>query len=224
MQDSTRRKLTMGLLMATMVGGAAACGGGSTPSDSGSPGREVRSQKQRVTTPSVADADKQALVAGNNAFAADLYKSIADEHDNLFYSPYSISVALGMTYAGARGDTATEMAQVLHYDLAQDKLHPAFDWLDLHLMDLAKPTVNEESEPFEFSVVNSIWGQQDYHFEQPFWTRWRSTTGRGFARWTLRALRKPPARRSTTGSPARPTTASRTCCRRGRSPATPAWC
>ena len=54
-----------------------------------------------------------ALVRGNNAFALDLYKQLGKKEGNLFFSPYSISTALGMTYAGARGNTAKEMAQTL---------------------------------------------------------------------------------------------------------------
>lgn len=167
-----KTRLTTLLLAMALSASAAACGGaGADDADHSTPDaqvEEVRSQKQRVTNPQVDPADKQTLVDGNTDFALDLYQQIADDHDNLFYSPFSMSVALSMTYAGARGDTAAEMAQVMHYDLSQDKLHPAFDWLDLHLMDLGEPPVNEDSEPFQLSVANSIWGQKDYHFEQAF--------------------------------------------------------
>jgi serine protease inhibitor len=66
------------------------------------------------------------VVNGNNAFALDLYAHLAAEKGNLFFSPYSVSTALAMTYAGARAQTATEMAQTLHFTLKQQELHPAF--------------------------------------------------------------------------------------------------
>src|SRR5439155_23837428 len=77
--------------------------------------------------------DMLKVSAGNNAFALDLYALLRTEKGNLFYSPYSISTALAMTYAGARGQTAADMAKVLHFAQAPKQLHPAFaDLLRLH--------------------------------------------------------------------------------------------
>lgn len=166
-------KLTPLLLSLALAASSAACGAAAdnpaenNANNNGQDG-EVRSDKQRLTNPEVDPNDQEALVSGNSAFATDLYSAIADDEGNIFYSPFSISIALSMTYAGARGDTATEMEQVMHYNLPQDDLHPAFNWLDLHLMDLAEAPVHDESEPFQLSVANSIWGQKDYHFEKPF--------------------------------------------------------
>jgi serpin B len=67
----------------------------------------------------------QAVVAGNTAFAVDLYGSLKTNAGNLFFSPSSISTALAMTYAGARGKTAEEMAKTLHFTLPQSSLPPA---------------------------------------------------------------------------------------------------
>jgi serpin B len=69
---------------------------------------------------------QQDVAAGNNAFAFDLYWAVRDGGDNLIFSPYSVSLALAMTYAGARGDTESQMAETLHFALPQDELHPAF--------------------------------------------------------------------------------------------------
>src|SRR4051812_12733137 len=68
-------------------------------------------------------ADAKAVAEGNNVFALDLYGQLAKENGNLFFSPYSISTALGMTYAGAKGKTAEEMAATLHFGLPQERLH-----------------------------------------------------------------------------------------------------
>src|SRR5215510_13720384 len=70
--------------------------------------------------------DVAKVAQGNNVFAFDLYARLRDKDGNLFYSPYSISTALAMTYAGARGQTADQMAQTLHFALEPQRLHPAF--------------------------------------------------------------------------------------------------
>ena len=93
----------------------------------------VKSDKPRVTSPDVSPAEQALLVEGNSAFAFDLYQALKGKEGNLFYSPYSISLALAMTYAGARGETAQQMADTLHFILPQDRLHPAFNSLDIEL-------------------------------------------------------------------------------------------
>ena len=67
----------------------------------------AQSSKPRLTSPNVAPSDPADVANGNNAFALDLYRFLREEKKdgNLFYSPYSISLALAMTYAGARGQT-----------------------------------------------------------------------------------------------------------------------
>lgn len=77
----------------------------------------VRSEKERVTTPDVNEAELAELVASTSAFAFDLYQAIRESDSNLFYSPYSISLALAMTYAGAREVTQQQMADTLHFAL-----------------------------------------------------------------------------------------------------------
>ncbi len=73
------------------------------------------------------------------AFSADVYRKLAATQDgNLFFSPYSISSALSMAYAGARGNTALEMAAVLHWPFDQAALHPAFRGLNLQVMAAAR--------------------------------------------------------------------------------------
>src|ERR1700722_1744696 len=71
-------------------------------------------------------SDSATLAEGNNQFAFDLYSQIATKPGNKFFSPYSISTALGMTYAGARNKTAQDMARTLHFTLENDRLHAAF--------------------------------------------------------------------------------------------------
>lgn len=103
------------------------------------------------------------LVEGNNAFAFDLYQAVRNEDGNLFYSPYSISAALAMTYAGARSSTEEQMANVLHYTLPQDQLHPAFSYLEHRLTD-QEADGKEQEEDFILRIANSIWGHDGYSF------------------------------------------------------------
>ncbi len=72
-------------------------------------------------------------VEGNSAFTFDLYQALRSEEGNLFYSPYSVSLALAMTYAGARGETEDQMANTLRFVLPQNRLHATFNALDLEL-------------------------------------------------------------------------------------------
>jgi len=128
----------------------------------------IRSEKQRVTPP---DMDKEAmttLVAGNSEFAFDLYQTLRVEDGNLFYSPYSISLALAMTYSGARGETAQQMANTLHFLLSQDHLHPAFNSLDIELGERGEGAEGKDDEGFRLNIVNAIWGQEDYQFLTTF--------------------------------------------------------
>jgi serpin B len=73
------------------------------------------------------------LVTGNTEFALALYQKLRAKPGNLFFSPYSISTALAMTYAGARGRTALEMAQALRFLLPPEALHAAFAHLEARL-------------------------------------------------------------------------------------------
>src|SRR5262249_42177250 len=71
-------------------------------------------------------ADVQSVAKSKNRFALELYGWLREKDGNLFFSPYSIETALAMTYAGARGETAEQMAKTLHYDLPNDREHAAF--------------------------------------------------------------------------------------------------
>ena len=124
---------------------------------------ETRSDKERVTNASVSGSDIADLVSGNSAFAFDLYHVLGEKDGNLFYSPYSISVALAMTYAGARGETERQMADTLIYRLPQERLHPAINALDLELTSREK-----DGEGFRLNLANAIWGQSGYQFTPEF--------------------------------------------------------
>jgi len=128
----------------------------------------ARSAKQRVTSPDVTTSDLADLVSGNSGFAFDLYQVLREGDDNLFYSPHSISLALAMTYAGARGETEGQMADTLHFTRSQDRLHPAFNGLDLELTRRGEGAEGKDGEGFRLHIVNAIWGQEGYAFLSEF--------------------------------------------------------
>jgi serpin B len=108
------------------------------------------------------------LVAGNTAFALDLHQVLRQQDGNLFYSPYSLSLALAMTYAGARGETEAQMADAMHYTLSQARLHPAFAALSQALASRGEGAAGREGEGFRLNVANALWGQEGYDFLAEF--------------------------------------------------------
>ena len=126
------------------------------------------SDKERVTSLTVSEAALATVIEGSSAFAFDLYQLLAETGDNLFYSPYSISLALAMTYAGARGETEQQMAEALHFGLLQGDLHPAFNGLDLELASRGEGARGKDGEGFRLHIVNALWGQEGYTFLTSF--------------------------------------------------------
>lgn len=122
-----------------------------------------------------ATADGEMVVQGNNAFALDLYAELKNRDGNLFFSPHSISTALAMTYAGARGSTEKQMAEVLHFDLEQKRLHPAFREL------LDQLETGEGERGYQLSVANALWGQRGYEFLETFLNLTKENYGAGLS-------------------------------------------
>ena len=120
--------------------------------------------------PSATDTEVSDLVRGNGVFAFDLYRTLGADDGNLFFSPYSISTSLGMTYAGARGETEKQMTDTLGFLLPQDRLHPALNTLHLDLDSRGGGTRNSDPSAFRLSIANALWGQQGYHFLDEFTT------------------------------------------------------
>jgi len=129
---------------------------------------ELKSDKPRETSPAVTEEDLNTLVKGNSAFALNLYQLLAQNDGNLFYSPYSISEALAMTWGGARGETETQMAAAMQFLLAQDKLHPAFNGLDIELAKRGENAQGTDGKGFRLNVVNALWGQKNFSFNDDY--------------------------------------------------------
>ena len=93
----------------------------------------------------------------NNAFATDLYARLSAKEGNLSFSPTSIQTALAMTWAGARGQTADEMAKVLHLG-ADGKTHDELGGF------LGRLNEDGKKGGYELSVANALWGLKGYPF------------------------------------------------------------
>ena len=106
-----------------------------------------------------------AIVKGNNEFAFDLYRQIAKEAkpaDNIFFSPISISTGMAILYAGARGETAQEIAKTMHFDPNQETFLKSIKKYN----DAAK--VPQANSACEFVIANSLWCQETFPFQESF--------------------------------------------------------
>jgi serpin B len=135
-----------------------------------------------ATDPEVVEDLLADQIRGNVEFALDLLAVLRDQRDdpNLFVSPYSVSVALAMTYAGARGETAAEMADALGFVLDREDLHPAFASLEAEFArrnedgkdaEVRTASGDDETDPgpaFELTTANSAWGQEEFPFREEF--------------------------------------------------------
>ena len=111
------------------------------------------------------------LVDGNTAFALDLYGIVRqDGSGNLVFSPFSISQALAMTYAGAEGETAEQMAQAMHFTLDPAALPVAFQTLDSDLVARGSAGVDPDHgyPPRSLEIANRLWGEQTFPFSAAF--------------------------------------------------------
>lgn len=144
--------------------------GDNTGNNDGSiPGELIKSSLDRETFPVIDTEDLQSQVENNNDFAFDMYLELSDgESGNIFFSPYSISIAIAMTWAGAAGETESDMADAMHFALTQEKMHPVFNYIDLELAERGEGAEGTDGEGFSLNVQNSVWGQTGYTFLSTF--------------------------------------------------------
>ncbi|KAB1198333.1 MULTISPECIES: serpin family protein [Haloferax] len=135
------------------------------------PSTDTPTDEPPTGEPGVDDERLAALAAGNAEFALELHNHLAaNTGGNQFLSPYSISVALAMTYAGARGDTRQQMEDVLHYTLGEE-IHSAFADLQAELdsrQTATDPVDDSEVDAFQLSVANTLWGADGYPFSDDY--------------------------------------------------------
>lgn len=107
-----------------------------------------------------------AVVAANSSFAFDLYGELRGGDENLFFSPYSVFVALNLAYVGADGQTAAELREVLGAALPEERWHGAVSELNRAL----QPAASGSKPPYTLAVANALWGQRGYAFLPGFTT------------------------------------------------------
>ncbi len=159
--------LLLSAALATMVGcsrpGSEANGPDNTtkPDETAKPEPDVKPAEP--APPAASGPAKTATEAAtdDNALGIDLYKRVAQGNDNVFLSPHSIAVALAMTYEGARSDTATQMAEALHFEVPAAQLHPAFQALHQAIMP-------GEDAGYDLHVANALWGMKGHSFQPSF--------------------------------------------------------
>jgi serpin B len=134
----------------------------------------IQSNVPRETVDDVSDHDLKQLVAGNSAFAIDLFQAArGGTPRNLILSPYSVSCAMAMVFAGAQGKTQSQIADTLHFSLEGRTLHPTFNRLQLDLAerpaqaqaaargsDAGKELLRLQTAQGLFGSPTIDWGQQ----------------------------------------------------------------
>ena len=100
------------------------------------------------------------VVNSINQFAFDLYSALKNKEENIFFSPYSLSTAMAMTYEGARGKTAEEIRQVFHYPEDIEILRRGYAEIINQ--------INKKDKKYELHTANALWAQQNYPFSPEY--------------------------------------------------------
>ncbi len=143
-------KITVGIivLLAVAIAGIFWCGNffeSEIPSEPISPPETSASESEIAT-----------VTAANNQFAFDLYSEYKSKEGNIFFSPFSISTALAMTFEGAKGQTANEMREVFHFPADENARKLGYSEL------FSK--INAENKSYKLSTANALWAQENYQF------------------------------------------------------------
>jgi serpin B len=161
----------IGLGMAAFQRSPAAVPDAPKEKEAAQPAQQSREEKKGEGA-NDARTDVPALVKGNNAFALELYGRLRDKPGNLILSPYSISTALAMTSAGARGTTLEQMTKTLHLP-DQATLHPSSTAL------IRRVNGDGKKRDCQLITANALWGQKDYGFVPAFLDLTRDHYGAG---------------------------------------------
>lgn len=171
------KRLRLPVVAIVMAMVAASCSSGATAPDSSTenggtgqgpngsfPIGEVVAARSSRTKSYVGQADVDAVVSADRAMGLDLLREAAGD-ENVMLSPYSIASALSMVYAGARGQTATEMANVMHLSVEDQTLHEVRNAIEAALSEVPPPVDDDDTrQPFAVRPANSAWGQGGYSF------------------------------------------------------------
>ncbi len=117
--------------------------------------------------PQFTESELQELVASQNEFASAIFLNQADIKENLVISPYSLYQALSMLYAGAAGETASEMQLAMRLSWDDARLHRLMNALNRRLLDSAG-TETADAQAFVLQMANALWAAQDSEYQQAF--------------------------------------------------------
>lgn len=141
-------------------------------------------------TATAADEQLAELATGNATFGLELYHQLVGSNSgNLFLSPYSVSAALAMTYAGARGETRQEMTEVFEFTQGE-AVHPAVSALREQLAsreDVPEHEYEGDAEGFQLDTANALWGQSGYPFANEFLDVLEANYGAGLREASFRS-------------------------------------
>ena len=161
--------LSLMLLLLVLL---AACQPGETSIDSGNGEKNIgffKSDLAREMNPVIDEAQLQSLAKDNTAFALTFFNQIRETDDNIIFSPFSLSLALSMTMAGAETSTEQAMLEALQLNLPENEIHAAFNALLLAIEASQELGQDEmEGDQFQLNIANSIWGQSGYSFKADF--------------------------------------------------------
>ena len=119
----------------------------------------------------------ESAAKATDELAVELHRQLATGNENLCVSPYSIESALAMTFAGADGETRTEMAHVLHFPGEASVVPASFASLQHSLEEMSVKTAElikeakrfgGPSEPITLTIANRLFAQKGYEFRQAF--------------------------------------------------------
>ena len=160
------RRLGMACITTLALFGAAACGGSPVAQEAWDAGLPLRfgAVTERSVDGGLDGRNTTAAVAAMNEFAVDLYRSVTEDvGGNTVVGPYSVTFALGMIYAGARGATASEMAEVLHAsEMDPSAWHEGINAYDLTL------DARTAGSPTEWTSANKVWTQPGLSLQDEF--------------------------------------------------------
>lgn len=133
------------------------------------------------TRPSVDEDQIRSYIHETNGFGLDLFRTMVEEspESNLLISPISVSGALAMTWAGARGETESQMQEVLRFPHDQQNLHPTVGAFQFDLDEVNEVETDEEKE-VELSVANALWGEESFEFRNQYLSVVEENYGAGF--------------------------------------------
>lgn len=155
-----RKISTMALCLAILAGCAA------TPTSTAQSG-ELTGKLAYDPAPQFSEDELNQLVASQNDFAGAIFLHQAQTKENLVISPYSLYQALGMLYAGASDETASEMRLAMRLPWEDARVHRLVNALNQKLLNSAGAET-AEGQAFELHIANAIWAAKDGTYEQAF--------------------------------------------------------